>query len=151
LIVCNPPWLPARPCSLLEQAVYDPDSRMLRGFLNGLVEHLTPAGQAWLILSDLAEHLELRSRDELLSWIAQAGLVVTDKMDIKPRHNRALDVDDLLHAARAAEITSLWCLKSLIKRNCFNKPQARGRAPNIRGHRRLLTSRPSIPPPKSSR
>lgn len=111
LIVCNPPWLPARPSSLLEQAVYDPDSRMLRGFLNGLVEHLTPTGQAWLILSDLAEHLELRSRDELLAWIAQAGLVVADKMDIKPRHGRASDADDPLHAARAAEITSLWCLK----------------------------------------
>lgn len=111
LIVCNPPWLPARPSSVLEQAVYDTDSRMLRGFLNGLVDHLTPTGQAWLILSDLAEHLELRSRDELLAWITQAGLIVADKMDIKPRHSRALDADDPLHTARAAEITSLWCLK----------------------------------------
>lgn len=33
LIVCNPPWLPGWPASLLEQAVYDPDSRMLRGFI----------------------------------------------------------------------------------------------------------------------
>ena len=31
LIVCNPPWLPGRPSSILEQAVYDPDSRMLKG------------------------------------------------------------------------------------------------------------------------
>ncbi|MFM7293397.1 MAG: methyltransferase, partial [Burkholderiales bacterium] len=29
LIVCNPPWLPARPSSPLERAVYDPDSKML--------------------------------------------------------------------------------------------------------------------------
>ena len=33
-------------------------------------------GEGWLILSDLAEHLGLRSRDELLGWIAQAGLTV---------------------------------------------------------------------------
>ncbi|MGC8045275.1 hypothetical protein ACP3WJ_24265, partial [Salmonella enterica] len=32
LIVCNPPWLPARPSSPIEHAVYDPDSRMLLGF-----------------------------------------------------------------------------------------------------------------------
>jgi len=32
LVVCNPPWLPGRPNSVLEQAVYDEDSGMLRGF-----------------------------------------------------------------------------------------------------------------------
>jgi len=36
LVVCNPPWVPARPSSPIEHAVYDPDSRMLRGFLGGL-------------------------------------------------------------------------------------------------------------------
>ena len=36
LIVCNPPWLPARPSAPLEHAIYDEDSRMLRGFLAGL-------------------------------------------------------------------------------------------------------------------
>ena len=69
LVVCNPPWLPARPGSPLERAVYDEDSRMLRGFLDGLAAHLAPGGEGWLILSDLAEHLGLRRRDELLHWI----------------------------------------------------------------------------------
>ena len=110
LVVCNPPWVPARPSSPLEHAVYDPDSRMLRGFLNGLAAHLAPGGEGWLILSDLAEHLGLRSRDELLSLIDRAGLRVLGRSDVRPTHPRAADASDPLHAARAAEVTSLWRL-----------------------------------------
>lgn len=110
LIVCNPPWLPARPSSPLEHAVYDPDSRMLRGFLDGLAAHLLPAGEGWLILSDLAEHLGLRSRATLLAWIDGAGLRILGRTDVRPHHPRVADVSDVLHAARAAEVTSLWRL-----------------------------------------
>jgi len=110
LIVCNPPWVPARPSSPLEHAVYDPDSRMLRGFLSGLVAHLEPGGEGWLILSDLAEHLGLRTRAELLAAIEEAGLKIVDRMDVRPVHPRASDETDPLHAARAAEVTSLWRL-----------------------------------------
>jgi len=110
LIVCNPPWVPARPSSPVEHAVYDPESRMLRGFLQGLAAHLAPGGEGWLILSDLAEHLGLRSRSELLDWIAAAGLQVLSRVDVKPQHPKAADASDALHAARAAEVTSLWRL-----------------------------------------
>jgi len=110
LIVCNPPWVPARANSPLEHAVYDPGGRMLKGFLAGLTAHLEPGGEAWLILSDLAEHLGLRSRTELLALIDAAGLKVLGKRDVKPRHSRASDQSDPLHAARAAEVTSLWRL-----------------------------------------
>ena len=110
LIVCNPPWLPARPSSPLEYAVFDPESRMLLGFLNGLAAHLEEGGEGWLILSDLAEHLGLRSRDELLAAIAAAGLHVAGKMDVKPHHPRVSDASDPLHIARANELTSLWRL-----------------------------------------
>lgn len=110
LIVCNPPWLPARPSSPVEHAVYDPDSRMLRGFLGGLAAHLEPGGEGWLIMSDFAEHLGLRTRDELLAAIDAAGLKVIDRIDIRPRHPKATDAHDPLHAARAAEVTSLWRL-----------------------------------------
>lgn len=112
LIVCNPPWLPARPSSPLERAVYDPDSNMLRGFLSGLATHLEPGGEGWLILSDLAEHLGLRSRETLLSWIAESGLMVRGRIDIKPSHPRVSDTTDALHAARAKEVTSLWRLSA---------------------------------------
>lgn len=110
LVICNPPWLPARPSSPIEQAIYDPDSRMLRGFLSGLGAHLTPSGEGWLLLSDLAEHLGLRSRQQLLAWIEDAGLKVLGRTDVKPQHPKAADASDPLHAARAAELTSLWRL-----------------------------------------
>lgn len=110
LIVCNPPWLPARPSSPLEYAVYDPESRMLKGFLGGLAAHLEAGGEGWLILSDLAEHLGLRTRDELLALIDASGLQVLGKIDVKPHHPKAADDNDPLHAARAAELTSLWRL-----------------------------------------
>lgn len=110
LIVCNPPWLPARPTSLLEHAVYDEGSQMLKGFLSGLPAHLCEGGEGWLILSDLAEHLGLRTRDALLAWISEAGLQVLDRLDVKPVHAKAQDANDPLHAARSAEVTSLWRL-----------------------------------------
>ena len=74
LIVCNPPWIPATPHSSLDNAVYDPGSRMLFRFLNELSGHLEPGGEGWLVLSDLAEHLGLRTRDQLLGAIDSAGL-----------------------------------------------------------------------------
>ena len=110
LVVCNPPWLPARPTSLLEQAVYDESSQMLKGFLAGLASHLCPGGEGWLILSDLAEHLGLRTRGELQGWIDEAGLKVLGRLDTQPRHPKAQDATDPLHAARSAEVTSLWRL-----------------------------------------
>lgn len=113
LIVCNPPWIPARASSPLERAVYDPDSRMLHGFLQGLAAHLQPGGEGWLILSDLAEHLGLRQRADLLTAFEAAGLQVIRRLDTRPQHPRAADASDPLHAARAAEITSLWCLGRL--------------------------------------
>lgn len=113
LVVCNPPWVPARPSSPLEHAVYDPDSRMLRGFLGGLAEHLAPRGEGWLILSDLAEHLGLRTREELLALIEAGGLKVVGKLDAKPVHAKAGDASDPLHVARSAEVTSLWRLAAM--------------------------------------
>ncbi len=110
LIVCNPPWLPARPSSVLESAIYDENSQMLKGFLNGLKAHLNDHGEGWLILSDFAEHLGLRTRDELLTWVSIAGLKVIDRMDTKASHNKTLDASDPLHTARKAEVTSLWRL-----------------------------------------
>ena len=112
LIVCNPPWLPARASAPIERAIYDENSGMLKGFLAGLAAHLAPKGEGWLILSDLAEHLGLRTRAELDEWIAAGGLKVISKTDIKAEHKKAQDETDPLHAARAAELTSLWRLSA---------------------------------------
>ena len=110
LIVCNPPWLPARASAPIERAIYDENSTMLKGFLAGLAAHLAPKGEGWLILSDLAEHLGLRTRAELETWIADAGLKVIGKLDTKAEHKKVQDETDPLHEARAAELTSLWRL-----------------------------------------
>jgi methylase of polypeptide subunit release factors len=110
LVVCNPPWVPTPASAAIERAVYDPDSAMLRAFLGGLAGHLAPGGEGWLVMSDLAEHLGLRTRGEMLGWIAAAGLRVLARHDTRPTHPKAGDPDDPLFAARSREITSLWRL-----------------------------------------
>ncbi len=110
LVICNPPWIPARPTSPIERGIYDPESRMLRGFLAALPAHLERGGEGWVILSDLAEHLGLRPRSELLAMFRAAGFKVVNRSGVRPKHPRASDKTDPLHAARAAEVTSLWRL-----------------------------------------
>lgn len=111
LIVCNPPWLPAKANAPIEHAIYDPNSQMLRAFLSGVKSHLNDHGEAWLILSDLAEHLGLRSKNTLLSWISDAGLTLIEKRDITPKHAKSSDSSDPLYPARVKEITSLYRLR----------------------------------------
>jgi len=111
LIVCNPPWLPAKPNAAIEHAIYDPESRMLRSFLTGLSKHLNPNGEGWLVMSDFAEHLGLRTKNELMELIDQAGLYIAEKLDIKPQHSKSMDKTDPLFKARISETTSLWILK----------------------------------------
>jgi len=110
LIVCNPPWLQGKPTSPIERAIYDENSGMLKAYLAGLAAHLNAGGEGWLILSDLAEHLKLRTREELLGWIELAGLKVLARLDAKPKHGKAFDSSDALFDARSKEMTSLWRL-----------------------------------------
>ena len=112
LVVCNPPWLPGRANTLLDQAIYDEDSRMLRGFLQGLRAHLEPEGEGWLIMSDLAERLQLRPRAQWMQWVTDAGLQVVGEDQVAPTHPRSQDSDDVLYEARRHERTSLWRLSA---------------------------------------
>ena len=57
-----------------------------------------------------AEHLGLRTRAQLLGWIAAGGLRVLERHDVRPVHAKATASGDALQAARAAEVTSLWRL-----------------------------------------
>lgn len=111
LVVCNPPWLPGSAATTLDAAVYDPGSAMLLQFLAGLPDHLTEGGEGWLLMSDLAELLGLRTRETLTDAIAAAGLEVIDRLDTLPNHKRATDRDDLLYEARSREVTSLYRLR----------------------------------------
>jgi hypothetical protein len=85
-------------------------SELVTAFLAALPAHLEPGGEGWLVLSDLAEHLGLRSREVLLAEFDAAGLRVVGRHDVAPRHPRVADDGDPLHEARAREITSLWRL-----------------------------------------
>lgn len=111
LIVCNPPWLPAKPTSAIETALYDPDSAMLNAFLNGAAGHLNPDGEIWLIISDLAEHLNLREKDFLQHCFQKASLKVAGILKTKPTHRKASDPSDPLALARSKETTFLYRLK----------------------------------------
>lgn len=111
LVVCNPPWLPAKANAPIEHAVYDPDSRMLKAFLSSVKAHLNPNGEAWLIMSDLAEQIGLRKPGELAGWIADAGLEIVQRLDTQPKHGKVRDEQDPLFAARSQETTSLYRLK----------------------------------------
>jgi methylase of polypeptide subunit release factors len=110
LVLCNPPWVPAPAHGPLDRAVYDPGSRFLSGFLAGLPAHLAPAGEALLVLSDLADRLGLRPPGFLSAAASAAGLELERLASATPRHPRASDEEDPLHAARASEVTVLWRL-----------------------------------------
>lgn len=83
---------------------------MLLGFINGLAAHLETGGEGWLVLSDIAERLGLRTRDALLAAFETAGLTVAGRTEVRPYHPKVSDTADPLHAVRAAEVTSLWRL-----------------------------------------
>lgn len=110
LIVCNPPWIPEQPKSRLDRSVFDPESRFLRAFLEGLAEHLTPAGEGYLLLSNLAEQLGLRPPDFLTGHFDKAGLELKWTRSAPARHPKAKDEADPLHAVRSREVVSVYRL-----------------------------------------
>lgn len=112
LVVCNPPWIPEAPKNRFDRAVFDADNAFLLGFLRGLSEHLTPGGRGLLIISDLAEHLGLREPGWLEAQIADAGLAIASRTSAQPKHGKAKDRTDPLHAARSRETTTLYELTS---------------------------------------
>lgn len=110
LVISNPPWLPARAHGPLDRAVYDPGGAFLERLVRGLPAHLAPGGEAWIVLSDLAERLGLRAPDHLARLVADAGLRISDVREIRAAHPRTRDRSDPLHAIRAAEVTRLFRL-----------------------------------------
>ena len=111
LIICNPPWLPWKPHSLTDEAVYDEKNTMLRGFLIGARYSLALGGKIFLIISNLAVLLKLRQHGELTSWVSEGGLRIIHKESIKPKHNKINQENDPLRMVRSEEITSLYVLE----------------------------------------
>ena len=111
LIVCNPPWLPAKLTSAVETALYDPKHAMLHAFLRGAAAHLAQGGQVWLVMSNLAELLGLRGAHDLANWFTQYGWRVVGSLKTTPQHRKASDRSDPLAFARQREITTLYILE----------------------------------------
>jgi hypothetical protein len=109
LIVANPPWIPEQPHGPLDRAVYDPGGRVLRGVVGGLRDRLAD-GEAWLVLSDLAERIGLRAQGSVEEMIAAAGLRISTVLSTGAAHPRARSGTGPLAAARAAEIVRLYVL-----------------------------------------
>jgi SAM-dependent methyltransferase len=107
LVVSNPPWLPGEAHGPLERAVYDPGGRFLERLVAALPARLAGGGEAWIVLSDLAELLELRPPGYVAALAARAGLRVADVREARPEHPRSRDPEDPLHAFRAREVTRL--------------------------------------------
>lgn len=120
LILCNPPWVPdnstcaSATTSWMDRAVYDPNSQFLKAFLLQAGGYLIDdQSEAWLILSDLAELLELRSREQVIEWIENGDLEIMAVSETKPIHKKARNgkSGDAIAAARAAETTRLYRLR----------------------------------------
>ncbi len=111
LVVSNPPWLPDEARTPLERAVYDPGGRFLERLVSGLPDRLAPGGEAWVVLSDLAELLGLRPPGHVEALAERAGMRVADVLEARPTHRRAGDAADPLHAFRARETTRLYRIR----------------------------------------
>jgi methylase of polypeptide subunit release factors len=127
LIVCNPPWLPGNVNTQLDWAIYDPNVSMLRRFLLEARNHLRPdTGEVWLLLSNLSELLELRSRQDLLQMIEDGNLRIEEILETHPVHakskldkqkknsnnNKSNSKENIrIQKARASEVTLLFRLK----------------------------------------
>ena len=111
LIVCNPPWLPEAPKNRVDRAVFDADNEMLLHFLEQLPSHLTAAGRGVLLISNLAELLELRPVGWLAEQFQRFGLSVSEHREQRAAHSKARDKADPLHAARSREVTSMYVLQ----------------------------------------
>jgi methylase of polypeptide subunit release factors len=100
LVVSNPPWVPAEAHTPLDRAVYDPGGRFLSRLIAGIPAALLPGGEAWLVLSDLAERLGLRQEGEVERQAARAGLRVADVLTALPAHPRARTAREEAGSAR---------------------------------------------------
>jgi methylase of polypeptide subunit release factors len=110
LLVANPPWVPEAAHGLLDRAVYDPGGALLARLVAGLRGRLAPGGEAWLVLSDLAERLGLRAEGDLPRLFAQGGLSVAFTLEGRPTHPRAGGGGGPLQRARGQEVTRLYGL-----------------------------------------
>jgi hypothetical protein len=106
--VANPPWLPGVTRTPIERAIFDPKSEILERYLAGLSQRLGETAEGWLILSDLAERLGLRTNDEVEERARRHGLLLrwtrSCQSSTSPRAG-----SDPISIARSEELVILRC------------------------------------------
>lgn len=110
VVIFNPPWLPARPKTSIDRAVYDEGGLTVRRFFSVVRSSLSVDGVVWFVMSDLAERIGIRRPGLLEELWTSGGLRLREKHEMRPSHPRSGDSEDLLFAARSGEVTSLFVL-----------------------------------------
>lgn len=79
-IICNPPWITAKPIDDYDTGNYDQQERMLKAVF-GLLPRILDrsAGVFWLVYSDLSELLGLQEKNRVEELCLQFGLIVKTK------------------------------------------------------------------------
>lgn len=116
VVIFNPPWLPAKPKTAIDRAIYDDGGATLRRFLLDVRTHLSERGVVWLVISDLAERIGIRRPGLLEELWTAGGLRLRERHDTRPTHRRSRDENDSLHEARSSEVTTLYVLEQVAQR-----------------------------------
>jgi SAM-dependent methyltransferase len=93
-IVSNPPWLPVKASSSLDNGVYDPKGEMLLGTFKTAKRFLTENGRLLLIYSDLAQNLGLQEPCFIEKLIESHDLKLKER--IETFFPKSLDLRDPL-------------------------------------------------------
>jgi len=112
LIICNPPWIPEPPQSMMDAAVFDNDSDMLRRFLLTAPKYLSLSTHAeiWLIMSNFAELLNIRDTEFIVHLLAISGLEIVEEISCLSNHPKTKQTD-ALGRIRSQETTTLYRIK----------------------------------------
>lgn len=85
VIVFNAPWADGIPKSLYDTAIYDPDHRVIDGFMKSAPAHLAPGGVILLQYSDVSDSRDVSSIEHLTTILAGNGLFVASTRAIRRR------------------------------------------------------------------
>jgi len=88
LIICNPPWLPGKARTVMEESIYDYEHRMLKSFLQSAKRHLNEKGRVCLIMSNIAELLHLREPGFVSNLLEENGFEVEFQNSVESDEKR---------------------------------------------------------------
>jgi tRNA1(Val) A37 N6-methylase TrmN6 len=123
VILFNPPWIPGDAATILDQAVYDSDQRILRRFLTEAQHHLNQNGEVYLMLSNLGMLLGLFEEQDLQQMFRDGSLEVLqvhetlskakqeEKTPPKQKKKQKHQAEDNITFLRTLEVISLYRLR----------------------------------------